>query len=414
MRLASGTSVSRRTKRTVIASSLLALFVAIAFAGTGGAKIFGSTSSAKHPTTNANKQLVKQSKALLAAMTSGLVQSPKLASNFSPNINVSPADIKPMKTWAGPTAVVTPPLKANIQLISCAAGTACDFAAENLAAIAKSLGWDAEIIKAAGTPQSFIAAFQTALSRNPDAIIGIAVPDAFVGAQLAEARKRGIFTGALASTPSGSDRYDSYVTVLHNLMFAMNAFAAIASTDGHVKAIVVHDKGQSALDDGAKIAEKIIRKCGGCKTYPVTWTLEQAQNPVRVTAIVSAALRSHPDANVIILPYESSGLAATVEAVRQTGRSGKIKIFGKDATPPALQALKGGQFQYDAGGDFAWTAYIMMDQVVRGLAKAPSVPSSRQGFPLHMFTRANAPKDGHVDLGTFVAYKAKYLQLWGK
>ena len=70
-------------------------------------------------------------------------------------------------------------------------GTACETAGQAATEAADALGWTSEVVAGAGTPESFTQAFETALSKDPDVILSMAVPDVLVGDSLAKPANRG-------------------------------------------------------------------------------------------------------------------------------------------------------------------------------------------------------------------------------
>jgi hypothetical protein len=55
-----------------------------------------------------------------------------------------------------------------------------------------------------------------------------------------------------------------------------------------------------------------------------------------------------------------------------------------------------------------------MDQVIRGLAKAPYLTTAQIALGLHMFTPANAPTSGNAeDYAGFKIYVSSYDKIWG-
>ena len=79
-----------------------------------------------------------------------------------------------------------------------------------------------------------------------------------------------------------------------------------------------------------------------------------------------------------------------------------------------MAAVTQGSVKFDPGFSLGWLAYAGVDQVVRGLAKAPYLTTAQIGLGLHMFTAATAPASGNSDdYAGFKTYVAKYNQIWG-
>ena len=97
-------------------------------------------------------------------------------------------DIVAQTGWLGPESTPAPPKGKKLDIIICAPGTACETAANFAKAAAEKIGWTAEIVPGAGTPESFNQAFDTAIANKPDVIMSMAIPDVAVGASLAKAK----------------------------------------------------------------------------------------------------------------------------------------------------------------------------------------------------------------------------------
>jgi len=343
----------------------------------------------------------------------GLVFSGEFAPGSADASSVQPGDFVDGAQWRGPTVPVPTKPGASLQLISCAAGTSCDITVGFLKEVATTLGWDVGVVTAANTPQTFATAFETAISRKPDAIVAVSIADEAVGAQLARARDAGIVTVGVSVLRASSDGYDAYVTNNTNMIFALNGMAALAAQQGETRAIVLRDNTYPNLDRGAQGVIGLLKGCDTCEVYTMNWTAAQGSNPVQAQQIMSAQLSAHPDANTIILPYDSIGLSAILSAIRQAGRADDITVIVKDATPDGLDALTNGDITYDATWDRRWAAYVAIDEVARGLAGLDYIPEESQGMPIRMFTQNNVPADAKVDFTEFVDYPSQYEKLWG-
>ncbi|MFJ9627369.1 sugar ABC transporter substrate-binding protein [Streptomyces sp. NPDC091280] len=328
---------------------------------------------------------------------------------------VKPGQITPYTSWKGPTSAPKPAAKADLQVIACSkSATACMSSANGVVAAAKALGWTAEIIDGGGTPQGYSQAFDTAISRGPDAIIGIAVPTLAVGDKLAEARSKGIITVVNGDTrPKSGTLYDAYVSFRMPLMESLLAYAEIARTNGKADSIVVTDPSAPSLIEAMGQYKKVMATCSGCRTTDVSWKITDAADPTKVNSIVTGALAKDPTATSLVLPY-SVGLPAAVQAVASAGKSDQVKILVKDADSTGLEALKSGQVLYNAGASPAWAGWATVDQVVRGMAKQPYLPGDRTGLGVVTFDRATVPAGTDIDKWSgMVDFASEYKKIWG-
>lgn len=328
--------------------------------------------------------------------------------------DVAPADIVAQTGWLGPDSTPAPPKGIKLQIIICAPGTACETAANFAKEAADALGWDAEIVAGAGTPESFTQAFDTALSKKPDVIMTMAVPDVLVGASLAKAKTQGVVTISVADVPAASvaDGYDSYVSYRMPLMHQVNAYHIIAETQGKANVILINDSAFPNLVESNDQFEKVMSQCSGCKVNRIDWQITDALDPVKADTVITAALQANPDATHIVVPY-SIGMSSVVEAIRKAGKTDKVKLVSKDGDQIGLQTVASGGSSANAGVSLEWVAYAGVDQAIRGVTKSPYLPPEQLGLGVHLFTKDNTPADGLADYKPFVDFKAKYLSLWG-
>lgn len=328
---------------------------------------------------------------------------------------VKPDQIKPYTSWKGPTSAPTPAAKANIQVIVCSkSATACVSSANGVVAAAKALGWSANIVDGGGTPQGYSQAFDTAMSRKPDAIIGIAVPTLAVGDKLAEARSKGIITVVNGDTqPKSGTLYDAYVSFRMPLMESLLAYAEIARTNGKADSIVVTDPSAPSLIEAMGQYKKVMATCSGCKTTDVSWKITDASDPTKVNSIITGALAKNPNATSLVLPY-SVGLPAAVQAVASAGKTDQVKILVKDADSTGLEAVRSGQVLYNAGASPAWAGWAAVDQVIRGMAKEPYLAGDKTGLGVVTFDKATVPSGTDIDKWSgMVDFASEYKKIWG-
>jgi ribose transport system substrate-binding protein len=325
------------------------------------------------------------------------------------------SDIIAQTEWFGPTEPVSSLEEGkNVQVIMCSSGTACEVAANFVVEAAKSVGWTADIIDGQFNPEVWLTAFDTAISKKPDAIIGIAIPDVAVDAKLKAARDAGIVTVSIADTPQGNttNPYDAYVSYRMPLMHQVLAYATIAETDGAANIILINDSAFPNLVESNVQFSRVLSQCSGCSVTQVDWTVGDALDPVKTDAVVTAALAANPNANYVVLPY-SIGMASAIEAVRKAGKSETVKVIAKDGDAFALGLVAKGDSPFNAGVGLDWVAYAGIDQVARGLAGDAYVDGESTGLGIHLWTTADSQADGSSDYTQWLDFKAQYKTLWG-
>lgn len=361
------------------------------------------------PTTAApsGDSILADAERISQAAQAGLVWAPT-------DSDVAAGDIVALTSWVGPESTPAPPADVNLQIIICAPGTACEVAAQFAVQAAEALGWTAEIVPGAGTPESFTQAFDTALSKDPDVIMTMAIPDVLVGASLAKSREQGVVTISVADAPnaSGPDAYDSYVSYRMPLMHQINAYHAIAETGGAANVILINDSAFPNLVESNDQFRTVMDRCSGCTTTVVDWQITDALDPVRADTVITAALQSNPDATHLVVPY-SIGMSSVIEAVRKAGKADQINIMSKDGDEIGLKAIASGGSSGNAGVSLEWVAYAGVDEAIRGVTGNPFTPSEDLGLGVHLFTADNTPADGVADWTGLLDYKSQYLSMWG-
>ena len=162
-----------------------------------------TTTAGSDTTAPAGDSILAEAQRISEAAASGLVYAPSDTDGAS-------TDIVEMTSWLGPESSPAVPADIKVAILYCAPGTACEVAANIAKAAAESIGWTAETVAGAGTPESFATAFDTALAGDPDVIMTMAIPDLAVGASLAKARDAGVITISVADAENAADPNNAY------------------------------------------------------------------------------------------------------------------------------------------------------------------------------------------------------------
>jgi ribose transport system substrate-binding protein len=396
-------------KRWMAVAGCIAAAGSVAACGSSDDTSSGAATTADAPPSSGGSELVSGAKTLLKDSTAGLTYS---ATDFP----TSPDQIEPYGDWRGPTKAPAIKKGANVQVIVCTKqAAACVQAADGIKDAGKALGWKVDVIDGAGTPEGFAKAFDTAFSRNPDAIINVAVAALAVGDKLAEAKKRGIVTVVTGDIPptGGEEPYQAYVSFRMPFMESLLAYAEIARTDGKANSIVVTDNGVPSLIEAMGQYKKVLKTCAECKVTDVSWKIADAADPTKVTSIIGGALAKNPTATSISVPY-AIGLPAVIQAIESAGKADQVKVLIKDGDKVGLQALQEGQVEYNSCASPTWAGWAATDQAIRGLAKAPYLKGEEVGLGLVTFTKDNAPADGNIDTTDGMPdFAAEYKKAWG-
>jgi ribose transport system substrate-binding protein len=402
---------------TAPVAGLVALCICLAACSSSGSSS-GSTSAAGAGGVSSGaagsgaggSSFVAEAKAAVSAATQGLVFSPT-------DTPANPSDLTAYGSWRGPTAAPPPRKNALVEIIPCTMqAPACATTAEATAAAAKALGWRTDIITSgAVNPEQAAQAFNVALSRKPQAIVAVAVDAALAPHQIAAAEKAGIVTVEDADDPVPSEQvaYDAYVSYRQPLEWALDAYAIVADSNGTANVLGVDITDNIGLHAAYSEFKAVMGQCGGCKLTTISMSIAQLSDPTQTQQQISAAIAAHPSAGYLQMTA-SYGLPPVVAAIRQAGKQDKLKVLVEDADPSGLNALTQGEAVDDPGFSLGWLAYAGIDQVVRGLAKAPFLTKAQIGLGLHMFTPATTPASGNTDdYAGYKTYAAQYDKIWG-
>jgi ribose transport system substrate-binding protein len=394
-------------RRSTMVGGLSALLILATACSSSGTTAGGGGGDG---TVSASSSLVAKAKQVLAAASEGLIYS-------ASNTPSSPGELMPYGSWRGPTSAPAPAKNALVEIIPCTMqAPSCATTAQSTAAAVKALGWRSNIITSgAVTPEQAAQAFNVALSLKPQAIIAIAVDAPLAPQQITAAEKAGIITveDAADPEPSESARYDAYVSYRQPLESTLDAYAAIADSNGTANVVTLDTTDIPVLSSAYDQFKSVMGQCAGCKVSTISITESELGASTTIQQLMSAQLAADPNASYVQLPTTET-LPPVAAAIRQAGKQGKVKVLVEDADPVGLAALTQGTAVYDPGFSLGWLAYAGVDQVVRGLAKAPYLTTAQIALGLHMFTPGNTPKSGNAeDYPGFKIYVSQYDKIWG-
>jgi ribose transport system substrate-binding protein len=407
----SKTRLIESTRKTWLIGALLTAASVAVLVGTA------STAAAPNATpqgVTADRDLVAEAKALVAAGVKGLVAPRTVA---KPELSLQIADWKPVKKWVGPKSSAKAPANKKVAVIACATvAPFCANVARGAVGAAKALGWQATYIDGKATIQGYIQAFQTAMNMKPDAIIAMALPESQLASSIAEAHSRGIkVVGASAipekiSVPKG--HYDAYVSVREDSNALMQAWWVVADSNGKARVAWLWDPGYPFLVAELNRQKKILKSCAGCKIEEVAYRdFATAANPVRMQQLATGLLQRNPDVQYVLTPYGLNSRAIAL-AAHALGR--KVKVVSKNADPINVGLVQQGILAEEVGASSEWGGWAAVDQTVRLLANKKPLGISQENQPEHFFVKSNAPASGILDFQKLFDFKGEYLRLWGR
>ena len=324
----------------------------------------------------------------------------------------TPEDFKSAATWTGPTSAPEVEEGKNLQIVVCLFGTACQTGGEAAKEAAEKMGWTAELIDGKGTPEGAAQGMATALSKQPDGIVTVSIPEGQVSDKLAEAKAEGIPVVTIADANEEHDGYDAFVTRQELETSMLEAWYAIADSNGKAKVVFLWDSGYQHLVEGLDLATKILEACEGCKVlHTYSRTLATATNPTAMEQLTSSILKRYGnEVEYILTPY-GFGVSPVLSAARTAGSD--VKVLSKNAQSENLELVAAGEQTADFGSSIEWWGWAAIDQLRRLIAGEEPLPDAKEGLSLRAFNVSNAPADGEVDWLDPVNFKAEYEKIWG-
>jgi ribose transport system substrate-binding protein len=206
---------------------------------------------------------------------------------------------------------------------------------------AKALGADAEIYQAGGQTAvaQMVSIIEDLIQKKVDVILISPLDRKAVVPAFEEAKKAGIITVLMDQGADGTD----YATLIATDNYKAGALAA-----DYVKT-VLSNKGNVLVVEGAPGSEAGDRRRDGFKENVVkgsdikivgsqsgSWTTEGAMKAME------NMLQAHPDADLV---YSCSDvmLAGVMEAIKNAGKEGKIKVMSFDGSQVGIQFIKDGK-----------------------------------------------------------------------
>ena len=374
----------------------------------------GSATSAAGATSSASSgdAYMARVKAVVKGGESGFLYDPKpdLAGTLNPN----DMEILTPGQWRGPTSSPKAPKNQHVEVISCAAGSACDGAANGAIDAGKALGWTMHYSASDSTPAGDVRAFDAAIARHPNAIIGVALSQSILGQPMAEAHKAGIkVVGiALPQTEKPPNGYDVTAPAPEAAATQTQEWTAMADADGKAKFGFMWDTASGTLGAVLPIAQDQIKLCSTCSQVPpVNHSYAVCNNPVQMAGLTSSLIERSPGLNYVLSPY-GCGVPGMVQGVKQSPNP-NVKILSQNGEVAQVAQVHQGQLFADVGFSLNQMGWTGVDALVRLLSGHPALPVQEEGVVLHIFTQANAPADGNFDWAKAFPYEQNYKKAWG-
>ncbi|WCB94950.1 hypothetical protein DSM104299_03690 [Baekduia alba] len=348
---------------------------------------------------------VAQAKKISADAQHGLVYSPTDA--FTPA-----AQLKVMTSWLGPSQTPPVPKGKSIAFVSCGA-VICNETVQSGAKIAQAAGFETHLVNINGKAdiQNLNQAMSSAIALHPSAIVGMCITATQVADKLEQARKAGIVTVSTCDpTPTGgSGQFDAAADYANGLSTELLGWGIVADSAGKANVVAIKDEGFPAVIRKIGNLVHVVEGCSTCRVKTATWQVTDAADSAKAANIITGIINGNPKMDTLVMPY-SVGMPSAVQAVASSGR--KIMVYADDLDAVNQQTLHAGTLAMVSSVDPQLAMYQAIDQVIRGLDKAPYVKPEQLPYLAHLYTKATVPSTGVGAFQSLFDYASVYRKLW--
>lgn len=346
-------SLTRRNIRRIAASTITAGLGIALLAGCG------SSSSAKVSGADVRKseQGVATAKKDIAAVTDPISSWPAT----TPIAN--PADLHGKR-------IMLLPLGTNIPIINGATLSAQQALAH--------IGADVSICNGKFDPSAVSSCLQQAQSDHDYAVMAMFIdykmaPNAFDSAVQAGVK---VLVANEPATPgkavnSNFAFFDNSGTVVALDRLLSETALADKGTDANALWLKLTDSPSTINSTQAGI-DRFKELCPTCGLATSDFT---TANLDKLPSAISAALVSHPNTNVVVVPVDSF-VSAAEQGVQSAGFASKVEVVSASGSLDGLQRVKSGQMAHDLGTSVTYEGYKMANALVQLLSGEKVTPDN--------------------------------------
>lgn len=271
-------------------------------------------------------------------------------------------------------------------------------------------------------PTAVADCLKTAGDQGADAVVSLFVDYAMAGNAFDALADQGVKVLVGGVEASGGRESDDTLAFYDNTgrvdaLYEAMSVSAVANggADAQLLWLKLMDSTttRSASDKGIAKAEELCPTCGVATAEFTTANLD------KLPSAVSAALVSHPDTNLLIVPVDSF-VPPALQGVQSAGFGDQVKVISSSSDLAGLQRIKDGQQVSDLGTPVIYEGWKYANGLMQLLAGDEVVPVA----PEDMVTRDfNADNVDELDLSTQAyftpdwfgddAFKQVFLTSWG-
>lgn len=330
-------------------------------------------------------------------------------------------------TWSPPPATGPKAVRGkNVWMLSCGQlYYACSEQATAFQQAGAVLGWNVHIFDTKASPAQEVTGIDEAIADHANAIVMPGQDCGAVQAPIQQAINDGIYVindlSSDCNAPNGNGPRLYSADILDSGYKTWTAFQeawqsarlayAIAKIKGPINIIQLENNQKvSELYDNAGF-DAAVALCSRCKIVDkAIYTFAQvAAN--QVGQVVTSALESHPNANVLSVDLDALMPLGVATALQQY--SGKRPmVLGSEGLPPNWQYIRNGLQTMSMAVDYVWQSWAAADVINRLLAgeTRATIPSEGLGFVAVDATH-NLPA-ANQNLVPPINFQAAYTKVW--
>lgn len=330
-------------------------------------------------------------------------------------------------THRDPPAESPPPMEGtNLWILSCGqAAEGCAVPADAAKEAAEAIGWDVTVFDGKLNPAEYSNGVNSAVAAGADAIVLDVVDCQYAAQALSDAKEAGVMIYGLHSLDcddpavGGEPVFDAELTYgeefsnYRELVIGFGGTKAdwiIVQTEGQANTIQFNQDELLVVKYIGDGFEETMATCTTCEVTSVEFVLADLGPPLQAKA--EQALLQNPDANSIMVPYDSAMTLGISSAIEESGRKDELFVMGGEGFVANIQNARDDKAQ-DAGTGygFEWEGWATVDGVNRLLNGEEQVDC---GCGFAVWDRDhNFPEEAGVPFQVPVDFRAHYLKIWG-
>jgi ribose transport system substrate-binding protein len=318
----------------------------------------------------------------------------------------------------------------TVWVLSCTqAGAGCALPAAGAMEAGKAIGWKMKLVDGKYDPATYNALIRQAIAAKVDGIVLVVVDCALVQGPLKAAKAAGIkiyglyaldcddkYAGGGKPQFDGSIQYAdgaTYGTYIQDDYAKAIADYVIAKTDGKAKVVELKMEDTAVVRHIGDGFEAEMAKCSDCTVWTKVFTAADFLGN-KLQGFTTSMLTQHPDATVVMAPYDASillGIGPAVQTAKAQGR--KLMLTGGEGLPPNIKLIKSGLQTSANGAPSRWVGWAAIDGLNRVFAGEPQVDAGIGHQTIDATHNLPTGPNGYDGNAKSAGYADNYKRIWG-